>query len=54
MWLSTREACNYLDCGIDFLENLRNKAEVSFAKYGRTIWYDLNSIQRFLSRNKVV
>lgn len=54
VWLSTQEAAAYLGCSLDLLETLRNKAEVSFAKYGRTIWYDLTSINRFMNRNKVI
>ena len=29
-------------------------AQVAFAKYGKLIWYDLRSIERFMNRNKVV
>lgn len=54
IWLNRDEAMAYLGCSDDFLLDLRNKAEISFAKFGRMIWYDLRSIDRFLNRNKVV
>lgn len=54
VWLSGEEAKAYLGCTDRFLRTLREKAEVSFAKYGKTLWYDLRSIDRFLARNRVV
>ncbi len=53
-WLNKEEAMGYLGCGEDFLKDLRDKAELSYSKYGNKIWYDLSSIDRFLLRNKVV
>lgn len=53
-WLSKSEAQTYLGCSGDFLESLRNKAEVSFSKYGQKIWYELRSLDRFLERNRVI
>lgn len=54
MWLSTREATLYMDCSLDFLETLRNEGEVSFSQYKKKIWYNLQSINRFLEKNKVI
>lgn len=54
IWLSKDEAMAYLGCSDKFLQNLRNKAEVKFAKYGKMIWYDLKSIERFVNRNKII
>lgn len=53
-WLSPHEAMAYLGCSQDYLEKLRNSAEISFSQKGRMIWYNLESIDRFLNRNKVV
>lgn len=53
-WLSGKEAVAYLGCSLDFLETLRNNAEVSFSQYKRMIWYELRSLDRFLEKNKVV
>ena len=53
-WLSKEEAMAYLGCSGDYLEKLRYNAQVSFAQDGKKIWYDLQSIDRFLNRKKVV
>ncbi len=53
-WLNKDEAKNYLGCSDDFLKTLRDGAEISFARFGKMIWYDLKSIERFLARNRVV
>ncbi len=54
IWLSKDEAKAYLGCSDDFLERLRNEAQVSFSQFGKMIWYDLQSINRFLAKNRVV
>lgn len=55
LWLSAKEAMEYLGCGEKLLEKLRNNAEISFSKYDRrTIWYELRSIERFIEKNRVV
>ena len=54
LWLSKDEAMAYLDCSKDYLDKLRNNAEVSFAQQGKMIWYTVESINRFLNRNKVI
>ena len=53
-WLSKDEAKSYLGCSDDFLARLRNEALVSFSQFGKMIWYDLKSIDRFLDANKVI
>ncbi|MBQ7822998.1 MAG: helix-turn-helix domain-containing protein [Bacteroidaceae bacterium] len=54
-WLSANEAMAYLGCSRNLLLKLRNEGEVSFSVYGgKTIWYELNSIEKFLERNKVI
>lgn len=54
VWLGSEDAKAYLGCTDRFLRTLREKAEVSYSKYGKTIWYSLESINRFLSRNRVI
>ena len=51
LWLNKDEAMAYLGCSVDYL---RNNAQVSFAKDGKMIWYNLESINRFLNRMKVI
>lgn len=54
-WLSMKEAMAYLGCSEDFLRSLKDKAEIRFAQYGsKMIWYELQSIERFLERNRVI
>ena len=54
-WLSKEEAMKYLGCSETFLKKLRNDALVSFSRFGgKMYWYDLASIERFISKNKVV
>lgn len=53
-WLSKNEAKSYLGCSDDFLRTLRDNALVSFHQFGKMIWYDLSSIDRFIQNNKVV
>ena len=48
------EAMAYLGVGEDFIDRLRNEALVSFSQFGRKIWYDLASLDRFILKNKVV
>lgn len=54
LWLNKDEAMSYLGCSVDYLDKLRNNAQVSFAKDGKMIWYNLESINRFLNRMKVI
>mgnify|MGYP006972494569 FL=1 len=54
VWLSREEAKAYLGCSDDLLRDLRNNAEVGFAKFRNFVWYDLRSIERFMRRNTVV
>lgn len=53
-WLSMREAMAYLGCSERSLRELKNNAEVKFAKRGRMIWYELQSLDRFFERNRVI
>lgn len=53
-WLSKNEAKSYIGCSDDFLRTLRENALVSFSQFGKMIWYDLSSIDKFIQNNKVV
>lgn len=53
-WFSKDEAKSYIGCSDDFLRTLREKALVSFSQFGKMIWYDLSSIDRFIQSNKIV
>ena len=47
-------AKSYIGCSDDFLKTLRENALVSFSQFGKMIWYDISSIDRFIQSNKVV
>ena len=53
-WLSAREAKAYLDCSDDFLQMLRDEARVSFSRVGGKYFYNLESIDRLLIKNKII
>lgn len=51
-WLSKEEAKRYLGCSDDFLQTLRDEAQITFARYGNKMyWYELESIDRFLQKH---
>ena len=54
LWLSKDEAKAYLGCSDDYLKKLRDRALVSFSRDGKMIGYSLESINRFLNKNKVI
>lgn len=53
-WLNKQEALAYMGCGERYLTKLRDEAKVSFARDGKMIWYDLRSLDLYISKNKVV
>lgn len=54
-WLSKVEAMAYLGCSEDFLKTLRDRALVSFSQFGsKMIWYDLQSLEKFVMKHKVI
>lgn len=54
IWLSAREAKAYLDCSDDFLQMLRDEAKISFSRIGGKYFYNLESIERLILKNKIV
>ena len=53
VWISNNEACALLDCERGFLEDLRDNAEVAWAKIGGKCYYEYASIMRMFERHKV-
>ena len=53
VWITGAEACELLGCSRDFLEGLRNNAEIVFAKIGGTYYHEVASIYRMFERHKV-
>lgn len=51
-WLNKEEAMKYLGCSADFLQTLREEAQITFARYGsKMYWYELSSLDRFLQKH---
>lgn len=53
-WLTTERACDYLGVSRDFLDNLRDNAEIAFYKVGRTIFYLVEDIDKLITKNRVI
>ena len=51
-WMTRSEVKSYLGCNDEFLKRMRSKAQVSYSKVGRTIFYSVESIERLLTRNR--
>ena len=51
--LNKEEAMAYLGVGEDYLAKLRNENEIVFSQKDRKVWYDLESLNRFIRRYKV-
>lgn len=54
IWLSREETTAFLGCTERFLRDLKDSGEISYSKYKGTIWYNLDSLKRFLNRHKIV
>ena len=53
LWLSTREAMEYLDCSRDFLEEtLRTYPGLNVYKLGRSVYYEKASIDMLMRKNR--
>lgn len=52
VWLSTREAMEYLDCSRDFLESLRAYPGLNVYKLGRSVYYEKASIDMLMRKNR--
>lgn len=54
IWLSRKEAMCFLGCADDYLRKVRKSGQVSFCRDGRMIWYNVNSLQRYIEKHKVI
>lgn len=54
IWLSREEAMCFLGCADDYLRKIRESGQVSFCRDGRMIWYNVNSLQRYIEKHKVI
>lgn len=53
LWITGAEACALLGCSRDFLERLRENAEIRFAKIGGAYYHEVASIHRMFERHAV-
>lgn len=52
-WITGAEAEEYLGCSRNFLEKLRDNAEITWAKIGGMYYHELASIELMFDRHKV-
>ena len=53
VWITSEEACELMNCSRGFLEDLRDNAEVAWAKIAGKCYYEYASIIRMFERHKV-
>ena len=54
VFLSTSELRKYLDCSDDFIEDLRNQAQLEFFRIGKKIWYLKKDVDNLIIKNRVI
>jgi excisionase family DNA binding protein len=52
-WLTTDEAIEFLQCSRRHLQYLRDSGKLPFNQNGRTIRYDIEQLEAYLSKGKV-
>lgn len=53
-WLSKSEAQAYLGVSEAYLQKLRDGAHVAFSQDGKTVWYLLSSLDKWVEKNIVI
>lgn len=53
-WLSMSEAMSYLGCSRDFLDNLKDKAELIPSKVSGKIFYKVTDIDKLLEKSRII
>lgn len=54
VWITTDEACELMNCSRGFLEDLRDEAELAWAKVAGRVYYEVASIHRMFERHRVL
>jgi len=52
-WLTTKEACDVLNCSRRHLQYIRDSYQIPYTKKGRMIRYKMEDLEAFLNRGKV-
>lgn len=53
-WLSTSEACSYLDISVNTLVEIATNQNITISMIGKTKRYKLSDIDKFLNTNIIV
>lgn len=53
-WLTTRAAMDYLGVSRDFLDDLRERAELSYYKVRGTVFIKKDDLDSLIDKNKVI
>lgn len=53
-WLTTRAAMDYLGVSRDFLDDLRERAELSYYKVRGTVFIKKDDLDSLIEKNKVI
>lgn len=54
IWPSREEGMAFLGCADDCLRKVRESGQVSFCRDGRMVWHNVNSLQRYIGKHKVI
>ena len=54
VWITNDEACELMNCSREFLEGLRDAAEIAWAKIGSRCYYEVASIYKMFERHRVL
>ena len=53
VWITSDEACELMNCSRGFLDDLRDEAELAWAKIAGRVYYEVASIHRMFERHRV-
>lgn len=53
-WLNREETLAYLGCADDYLRRIRDSGQISFAKDGKMVWYNVFSLMKYIEKHKVI
>lgn len=54
IWLTNKDAQEYLSVSVDFMKKLRRNGKLSFYKLGGMVFYLKKDIDRLIQKNRVI
>jgi len=54
IYYASSELKRYLHCSDEYLKKLRDTAKVTFYRDGKMIWYNINSVNNYIEKHKVI